>query len=83
MRIDDPTMNDNTTKSLRWLNKLAKILKQRRIDNGYIVSLLKSYVIFNNRMVWLIFPDMYYAYDIVKTLNLYYGLIFTYLALIF
>ncbi|KAK7901150.1 hypothetical protein WMY93_017919 [Mugilogobius chulae] len=34
MRIDDTTMNDDITKSLRGLNKLAKILKRRRIDNG-------------------------------------------------
>ena len=35
MRIDDPTLNDNVTKSLRNLNKLAKILKQGRKDNGF------------------------------------------------
>ncbi|XP_071991431.1 exosome complex exonuclease RRP44 [Engystomops pustulosus] len=34
MRIDSPNMNDEITKSLRLLNKLAKILKKRRIDNG-------------------------------------------------
>ncbi|XP_003963807.2 exosome complex exonuclease RRP44 [Takifugu rubripes] len=34
MRIDDSTKNDNITKSLRGLNKLAKILKKRRIENG-------------------------------------------------
>ncbi|XP_030012004.1 exosome complex exonuclease RRP44 [Sphaeramia orbicularis] len=34
MRIDDTTMNDDITKSLRGLNKLAKILKRRRIENG-------------------------------------------------
>ncbi|XP_069614238.1 exosome complex exonuclease RRP44 [Ranitomeya imitator] len=34
MRIDSPNMNDEITKSLRQLNKLAKILKKRRIDNG-------------------------------------------------
>ncbi|CAM4488728.1 unnamed protein product [Leuciscus chuanchicus] len=34
MRIDDTTMNDDITKSLRGLNKLAKILKGRRIDKG-------------------------------------------------
>ena len=37
MRIDDPTMTDNVTKSLRNLNILAKILKQKRKDNGYNV----------------------------------------------
>ena len=34
MRIDDTTMNDDITKSLRGLNKLAKILKKKRIDMG-------------------------------------------------
>ncbi|ELU08883.1 hypothetical protein CAPTEDRAFT_225692 [Capitella teleta] len=34
MRIDDPKKVDNVTQSLRSLNKLAKILKQRRIDQG-------------------------------------------------
>ncbi|XP_020776908.2 exosome complex exonuclease RRP44 [Boleophthalmus pectinirostris] len=34
MRIDDTTMNDDITQSLRGLNKLAKILKRRRIENG-------------------------------------------------
>ncbi|MEE6507477.1 hypothetical protein FKM82_024497 [Ascaphus truei] len=34
MRIDSPNMNDEITKSLRLLNKLAKVLKRRRIDNG-------------------------------------------------
>ncbi|XP_039995125.1 exosome complex exonuclease RRP44 isoform X1 [Xiphias gladius] len=34
MRIDDTTKNDNITKSLRGLNKLAKILKRQRIEKG-------------------------------------------------
>ena len=34
LRIDDPKQTDSVTVSLRHLNKLAKILKQRRIDNG-------------------------------------------------
>ncbi|XP_038592909.1 exosome complex exonuclease RRP44 [Micropterus salmoides] len=34
MRIDDTTMNDDITKSLRGLNKLAKILKRHRIAKG-------------------------------------------------
>ncbi|XP_049927210.1 exosome complex exonuclease RRP44 [Epinephelus moara] len=34
MRIDDTTKNDDITKSLRGLNKLAKILKRKRIENG-------------------------------------------------
>ena len=35
MRIDDPKQNDDIAKSLRGLNKLAKILKQKRIEKGY------------------------------------------------
>ncbi|KAL4234603.1 exosome catalytic subunit dis3 [Mactra antiquata] len=34
MIIDDPTRNDDIATSLRGLNKLAKILKQKRIDKG-------------------------------------------------
>uniref|UniRef100_H3DI20 Exosome complex exonuclease RRP44 n=1 Tax=Tetraodon nigroviridis TaxID=99883 RepID=H3DI20_TETNG len=34
MRIDDGTKNDDITQSLRGLNKLAKILKKQRIENG-------------------------------------------------
>uniref|UniRef100_A0A8C4VHB2 Exosome complex exonuclease RRP44 n=1 Tax=Gopherus evgoodei TaxID=1825980 RepID=A0A8C4VHB2_9SAUR len=34
MRIDSANMKDNITTSLRGLNKLAKILKKRRVDNG-------------------------------------------------
>ncbi|XP_060089521.1 exosome complex exonuclease RRP44 [Heteronotia binoei] len=34
MKIDSANMNDDITISLRGLNKLAKILKKRRIDNG-------------------------------------------------
>ncbi|NIG58231.1 exosome complex exonuclease RRP44 isoform X2 [Pontoporia blainvillei] len=34
MRIDSATMNDSITASLRGLNKLAKILKKGRIENG-------------------------------------------------
>lgn len=32
--IDDKTQNDDIAQSLRGLNKLAKVLKQRRVDNG-------------------------------------------------
>lgn len=32
--IDDKNRNDEVAKSLRQLNKLAKILKKRRTDNG-------------------------------------------------
>lgn len=34
MRIDDTSMSDDITKSLRGLNKLAKILKKQRIEKG-------------------------------------------------
>uniref|UniRef100_A0A3B3VCA8 Exosome complex exonuclease RRP44 n=1 Tax=Poecilia latipinna TaxID=48699 RepID=A0A3B3VCA8_9TELE len=34
MRIDDANKNDDITESLRGLNKLAKILKKKRIENG-------------------------------------------------
>ncbi|XP_061645003.1 exosome complex exonuclease RRP44 [Phyllopteryx taeniolatus] len=34
MRIDDTSMKDDITKSLRSLNKLAQILKKRRIKKG-------------------------------------------------
>ena len=34
MRIDDPSLSDEVTKSLRHLNSLAKVLKKQRLDNG-------------------------------------------------
>uniref|UniRef100_A0A8C7ZLU8 Exosome complex exonuclease RRP44 n=1 Tax=Oryzias sinensis TaxID=183150 RepID=A0A8C7ZLU8_9TELE len=34
MRIDDTNKKDDITESLRGLNKLAKILKRKRIENG-------------------------------------------------
>lgn len=34
MRIDDTSKTDDITKSLRGLNKLAKILKRHRIEKG-------------------------------------------------
>ncbi|XP_044540905.1 exosome complex exonuclease RRP44-like [Gracilinanus agilis] len=37
MRIDSANMNDDITTSLRGLNKLAKILKRRRIDAGALI----------------------------------------------
>jgi len=36
MRIDDSSMNDDVTVGLRRLNELAKILKQRRQQNGFV-----------------------------------------------
>jgi exoribonuclease R len=38
IKIDDPTQHDNLAKSLRGLNTLAKILKKRRIENGYVIT---------------------------------------------
>ncbi|XP_016981483.2 exosome complex exonuclease RRP44 [Drosophila rhopaloa] len=35
--IDDPTQQNEIAKSLRNLNRLAKILKKRRMDNGALV----------------------------------------------
>ena len=40
-RIDDKSKNDEITKGLRRLNKLAKKLKQKRIDNGYVDHVLQ------------------------------------------
>ncbi|XP_022091521.1 exosome complex exonuclease RRP44-like [Acanthaster planci] len=37
LRIDDKSMNDSITLGLRGLNRLAKILKQKRLDNGALV----------------------------------------------
>lgn len=45
MRIDSAAMNDEITTSLRGLNKLAKILKKRRIEKGYISKIfIKKYL---------------------------------------
>ncbi|XP_062515384.1 exosome complex exonuclease RRP44-like isoform X2 [Corticium candelabrum] len=37
LRIDDKHKNDEVTKSLRSLNAMAKILKQRRVDKGALL----------------------------------------------
>jgi exosome complex exonuclease DIS3/RRP44 len=37
MKIDDLTLQDNISKSLRALNSLAKMLKKRRIETGYVM----------------------------------------------
>lgn len=50
MRIDSAAMNDNITTSLRGLNKLAKILKKRRIEKGYISKIL---IYFNSPILLL------------------------------
>lgn len=44
MRIDSTAMNDDITTSLRGLNKLAKILKRRRIEKGYISKIFLKYL---------------------------------------
>lgn len=36
LKIDDVTQQDSLVKSLRNLNNLAKKLKKRRLDNGYV-----------------------------------------------
>jgi len=36
MRIDDQSLKDDVTLGLRRLNNLAKILKQRRQQNGFV-----------------------------------------------
>jgi len=36
MKIDDAGMNDEVTIGLRQLNNLAKILKRRRQENGFV-----------------------------------------------
>lgn len=37
LKIDDKTQNDAVAKSLRNLNMLAKKLKKRRLENGWVV----------------------------------------------
>uniref|UniRef100_A0AAZ3Q7M3 Protein DIS3 homolog n=1 Tax=Oncorhynchus tshawytscha TaxID=74940 RepID=A0AAZ3Q7M3_ONCTS len=53
MRIDDANMNDDTTKSLRGLNRLAKILKKRRIEKGDLMFTLYRWV---QIQITLLFP---------------------------
>jgi len=38
MKIDDQSLKDEVTLGLRRLNKLAKILKQRRQQNGSVAN---------------------------------------------
>jgi exoribonuclease R len=38
MKIDDLTQHDTLSKSLRGLTSLAKFLKKRRIENGYVIT---------------------------------------------
>lgn len=37
LKIDDKSQNDAIARSLRSLNKFAKILKKKRISNGALV----------------------------------------------
>ena len=48
LKIDDPTMHDEVTSSLRRLNSLAKILKKRRVDNGWASVLLQLEQLMDN-----------------------------------
>uniref|UniRef100_A0A8B9S3R8 Exosome complex exonuclease RRP44 n=1 Tax=Apteryx owenii TaxID=8824 RepID=A0A8B9S3R8_APTOW len=48
MRIDSAGMNDDVTTSLRGLNKLAKILKKKRIDNGETNSMVEEFMLLAN-----------------------------------
>ncbi|XP_064126115.1 exosome complex exonuclease RRP44 isoform X2 [Loxodonta africana] len=48
MRIDSTTMNDDITTSLRGLNKLAKILKKRRIEKGETNSMVEEFMLLAN-----------------------------------
>lgn len=40
MILDDPKMNDEVAVSLRHLNRLARLLKHRRLEDGHVDSLL-------------------------------------------
>lgn len=42
LRIDDASKSDPVTLSLRQLNALAKILKRRRIEQGYASQLIEA-----------------------------------------
>ena len=47
IKIDDVSQQDTLAKSLRGLNSLAKILKKKRIDNGYVyISLLPERIVY-------------------------------------
>jgi exosome complex exonuclease DIS3/RRP44 len=39
IKIDDSTQHDSLAKCLRGLNSLAKILKKRRIENGFVITI--------------------------------------------
>ena len=39
MRIDDVKMDDDVTQGLRRLNSLAKVMKQRRVEQGSVLML--------------------------------------------
>lgn len=44
--IDDKSQNDALAVSLRGLNNLAKKLKKRRLENGYLSIYLYIYLLF-------------------------------------
>ncbi|KAB1267766.1 Exosome complex exonuclease RRP44 [Camelus dromedarius] len=62
MRIDSATMNDNITTSLRGLNKLAKILKKRRIEKGYISPKTPTKICLNSALT-LSSPEVRFHMD--------------------
>lgn len=47
LKIDDATQQDAIAQSLRGLNQLAKQLKKRRLQNGYVYSVLYLNYILN------------------------------------
>lgn len=40
LKIDDATQQDAIAQSLRGLNQIAKQLKKRRLQNGYVYSII-------------------------------------------
>lgn len=42
--LDNPKRDDEIARSLRHLNRLARILKQRRLENGHVRALLYVYM---------------------------------------
>jgi len=43
LKIDDATQQDAIATSLRKLNQLAKKLKKRRLENGYVCFVILRY----------------------------------------
>lgn len=51
LKIDDATQHDTIAISLRGLNKLAKKLKKKRIENGYACAVIFAHVIYNINVI--------------------------------